>query len=156
MGLRLSQLVFSVFLVPAQVSDFLFKLFDGSGGLDEIAMKTCVLLLQFCDGAFVMLEIGLEIFHDFLDLLVVFLMPFLFLLQPPLQFMNLLLINRHLLHVGLLLHLRPGIQFHDFVFVSLELSFSDLPDLLLLTVQLSVVRLDDLLDLLFELLVLVL
>ena len=63
--------------------------------------------------------------------------------------MDLLLINRHLLHVGLFLDLGPGVEFHYLLFISFELPFSDLPNLLLLAVQLCVVGLDDLLDLLF-------
>jgi hypothetical protein len=63
--------------------------------------------------------------------------------------MNLLLINRHLLHVGLFLDLRPGVEVHYLLFIPFELPLSNLPNLLLLPVQLCVVGLDDLLNLLF-------
>ena len=149
LGLWLSQLDFSVLFVPAEFGDLVFEFFDNSGRLDEITMKSGILVLELWDGTLVKFEISLEIFHNFLDLLVVILMPFLFLLKPGLQFMNLLLINGHLLHEGLFLHLRPGIEFHDLLFIPFELPLSNLSNLLLLAMQLCVVGLDDLLNLLF-------
>jgi hypothetical protein len=134
LGLWLSQLDFNLLFVPAEFGDLLFEFFDNSGGLDEIAMKSGILVLELWDGTFVKLKICFEIFHNFLDLLVVVLMPFLFLLEPGLQFMNLLLINRHLLHVGLFLDLGPGVQFHDLLFIPFELPLSNLSNLLLLSV----------------------
>ncbi len=46
LGLGLSQLDFSVLLVPAEFGDLVFEFFDGSGGVDEIAMESGVLVFE--------------------------------------------------------------------------------------------------------------
>jgi hypothetical protein len=46
LGLVLSQLDFSVLFVAAEFGDLVFEFFDGSGGVDEIAMESGVLVFE--------------------------------------------------------------------------------------------------------------
>lgn len=70
--------------------------------------------------------------------------------------MDFLFVDVDLLDVGLLLGLRPGGQFANFIFIPFELRLGDKSDFMFFVLELGAMSLNDLLNLSFKVFVLVL